>query len=99
MVAGTPGRHDHGMNALLILSLVAIPAALAVATRRFAGADGIGLVELLEVALSPVVGASAVSAVPEPDFVPWRFNAPRTPQTIQRRVGALPNAEVRSTAA
>ena len=86
-------------SALLILSLVAIPAALAIATRRFAGADGIGLVELLEVALSPVAGASAVSTVPEPDFVPWRFDAPRTPQTIPRPMGASPSAEELSTAA
>jgi hypothetical protein len=99
MVAAEPSRDDPGMNALPILLLVVIPAALALATRRIGGSDGLGLVELFEVALSPFVGAPAAHAVPEPDFVAWRFEQPRTARTVAPRASLARSDGELSTAA
>jgi hypothetical protein len=101
MVAPVASPDDQAMNALVaILLIVAIPAALAFAIRRLAGGDGVGLVELFEAVLGPFVAPAPRSrAVPEPDFVPWRLETPRTPRNVTPRLAVLPSGEDLSTAA
>jgi hypothetical protein len=87
MGAGRSIGHDHAMNPIHLLVVVTLVSSLPVAIRRIGGGDGIGLVELFENALSPLAAPGPQGhAVPEPEFVPWRFGEPQARVAPQRAV-------------